>query len=1084
MSLTTVAAPIARSDEAEKLPPSRPERFQRSDFIAAGIVFFVTLVVYIATLAPNVTLEDSGELITGATKFGVPHPPGYPLWTMSGFLISHLLPFGGLAWRVNLLSALIGGAGNAIVTLIVCHSGRWLLQRWTEEALQPVVRPFAFYAGLLAGFTIGFSNVVWGQAVIAAVHGTLNALFVDLVLFFFYLWLIEPQKTNRLVYTVLVFSLGLTNHHTLIQIIPAILLAVFLLRAGKFWSVFLAVNFFSLTILVYLSWLAADPQLDLISDRMAVIILSMTTVVSLYYLKQFRARWFLGGVVVAALFFLYAHYVMGPNQFDTLRYTRGPFWQIGTLVHPGWLQITGSWGVFMLAFAALATGLLLTCSLDRRLIVGVFCAGWVGLTPYAYESFASSTNPPMNWGFASERAGFYYAVSRQQYPMSLPNLIKDTLGKALEVMPRGAQPDAGLDQSGYFHRLWLTFFYYGDNLQANLTVPLLVLALAILIYVRRCDRPQANWLLFLVFAWFFVGFMLQLIEPQEGFDFERNLQYKVFQIQSHCVLVILMGYGALAAMTFIQQEWPQVTSRTGPLGLGIPALFLSLLPFWSNVQSCNQAGHWFGYDFGADVIKPMEKNAVYFGGSDFGRFVPTYMVFVESQQDDGWKVEPGFDRRDVSVITQNALCDTFYCHYIRDQYDARFRPRPEQYTPFEKWLGRDAAYPKEPVTCMSESELSDCWAEFERRPEVAERIKRGEPVLRENTQDVFEVNGIVARQIFQKNKAKHAFYLEQSVAIPWMYPYLLPSGLIFKLNPEPMKSLPQAAIDADHKFWDNYTARLLADPGFRADDHATDTFGKLAAWHADLYHYRNLPKEEEYWLKLALKLCPQLQDSVANLSRLLSSQKRFDEAIAVVNQGELDDPRNETYGPLLDGLEIGKSLGDQEKKVRAQLGQTAKSPYDVALNLQLAQVLQDEGKFAELDQRLATIAGLTNWDNPGVAGVVEYYMNHSHDPDAAIAFLDARAKIDPKNSVMVYDLAAIHASLGHKAEALKFLGQAVSSGGGTNALMSAKIDPRFAGFQKDADFRAMVDRGMTNGPVAAPPVTAKSAPAVKHKKKK
>ena len=253
--------------------------------------------------------------------------------------------------------------------------------------------------------------------------------------------------------------------------------------------------------------------------------------------------------MVASLFFLYAHYVMGPNQFDTLRYTQGPFWLRGTLVHPGWLQITGSWGVFMLVFAALATGLLFTCSLDRRLIIGVFCAGWVGLTPYAYESFASSTHPPMNWGFASERAGFYYAVSRQQYPMSLPNLIKDTLGKALEVVPRTAQPDAAIGRAGYFHRLLLTFYYYGDNLQANLTVPLLVLTLAIFIYVRRCDEAQVNWLLFLVFAFFFVGFLLQLIEPQEGFDFERNLQYKVFHIQSHCVLVILMGYGALAAMT-------------------------------------------------------------------------------------------------------------------------------------------------------------------------------------------------------------------------------------------------------------------------------------------------------------------------------------------------------------------------------------------------------------------------------------------------------------------------------------------------------------------------------------------------------
>src|SRR5271154_1464878 len=246
MALTTVAATIQPDDSLSKLPPSRPERFLKSDFIAAAIVFVVTLGVYIATLAPNVTLEDSGELITAAAKFGVGHPPGYPLWTMSGFLLSHLLPFGGLAWRINLLCALFGAASNAILTLLVCHSGRWLLQRWTDPEHQAAVRPYVFYTGLLVGLVIGFSDVMWCQAVISAVHGTLNALFVNLVLLLFYLWMLEPKKTHRLVLAVFVFSLGLTNHHTLVQIIPAFLLGAYLVRAGKFWSVFLVVNLFSL----------------------------------------------------------------------------------------------------------------------------------------------------------------------------------------------------------------------------------------------------------------------------------------------------------------------------------------------------------------------------------------------------------------------------------------------------------------------------------------------------------------------------------------------------------------------------------------------------------------------------------------------------------------------------------------------------------------------------------------------------------------------------------------------------------------------------------------------------------------------
>src|ERR1700733_1090709 len=165
MSLTTIAAPVRPDETLIHLPPSRSERFLRSDFIAAAIVFFVTLGVYIATLAPTVTLEDSGELITAATKFGVPHPPGYPTWTMSGFLISHLVPFGSLAWRVNLQSAIFAAAANTVLTLLFCHSGRWLLQRWTEPEVQSKVRPYIFYTGILTGLVLGFSNVMWSQAV-------------------------------------------------------------------------------------------------------------------------------------------------------------------------------------------------------------------------------------------------------------------------------------------------------------------------------------------------------------------------------------------------------------------------------------------------------------------------------------------------------------------------------------------------------------------------------------------------------------------------------------------------------------------------------------------------------------------------------------------------------------------------------------------------------------------------------------------------------------------------------------------------------------------------------------------------------
>jgi Tfp pilus assembly protein PilF len=1069
MSLTTVASSVLPERHLD-LPPSQPETFQKSDLTAAAIVFVITTAVYIATLAPSVTLEDSGELITAATKFGVPHPPGYPLWTMSGFILSHLIPVGNLAWRINLQSALYGGIANALLTLLVCHSGRWLLQRWTDPAQQAAVRPYCFYAGMLAGLTLGFSDVMWSQATISAVHGTVNALFTIIIIMLLYFWMLAPEKIERLIITVFVFGLGLTHHHTLIQIIPAILVTAAILRAGVFWSVFIGVNLFSLSILVYLSWLSADPELHKISWDMSLLILSTTAVVAFFYTSNFRRPLFLAGALVAFLFFAYGNYVMGPSDQDTMRimHPGGQFWMYGNYVKPGWLQFTTRYHFYALFLAMLAIGLLCTSTLNRRIVIGMFAAGWVGLVPYAYEPFASGTHPPINWGYPKLRSGFYYAVSREQYPMSLPNLIKNTIGKAIGAVPPEEQNDSGLGHPNYLHRLWLTFYYYSDNLQKNFTVPLIFLTLSILLYIRRCDDRQTDWFIFLALAFFFIGFLLNLIEPPESFDFERNLQYKVFHLQSHCIFVLLMGYGALAAMVYLHENLPEVPARFGFLGFGGSSIFLALLPFWSNVDDSNKAAHWFGYEYGYRIMQPMDKNAVYYGGSDPGRFVPTFMAFVESQQDPRWKTTPGFDRRDVTVITQNALCDPIYCRYIREQYDPRFRPKT--FTPLEKWLGRDQAYPKIPVTTVDDEELAQCWAEF--RNLNAGRLKKGEPLIRRDTDDIFQINGIVAFEIFQKNKKDHTFYVEQSIPIPWMYPYLLPWGIIFKMNTEPIPPgpLPADAVKADYAYWDELSNDLLNDPHFRIDDDATLTFGKLAFWHSDLYRWRNMAAEEEHFLKLALLLSPQLGTAVNEYTRFLVQHDRYDEAINVVQQAQADDPRSDNYGDLLTYVVASKSFGQREKELRGQLAQ---APYDVKLNLDLARLLEDEGDFPGAYNSLRIAAGLTNWNREDMGDVVRYYMDEVHDPGAAIAFLEARVKIDPKASEVVYYLASLYASLGQNDSALKYLAQAASTGG-TNALISATVDSRFTGLRGDPRFELMLE---TNMPALTNPApNARAAP--------
>ena len=78
------------------------------------------------------------------------------------------------------------------------------------------------------------------------------------------------------------------------------------------------------------------------------------------------------------------------------------------------------------------------------------------------------------------------------------------------------------------------------------------------------------------------------------------------------------------------------------------------------------------------VYPEMARDAVVYGGTDPGRFCPTYMIFCESFIPHNCQPEQdqNFDRRDVYFITQNALADPTYLDYIRAQYN-----RSAQYDP-------------------------------------------------------------------------------------------------------------------------------------------------------------------------------------------------------------------------------------------------------------------------------------------------------------------------------------------------------------------------------------------------------------------
>jgi tetratricopeptide (TPR) repeat protein len=120
--------------------------------------------VYLATLSPAFPPDDSPETIAAAVTLGIQHPPGYPLPALVGRCADLALPLGGPAWRINLLSALLG-----VTVALLGAALAWRLAGALEHAPRSARRANAEpgargAAALFTGLSLGLGATLWQQA--------------------------------------------------------------------------------------------------------------------------------------------------------------------------------------------------------------------------------------------------------------------------------------------------------------------------------------------------------------------------------------------------------------------------------------------------------------------------------------------------------------------------------------------------------------------------------------------------------------------------------------------------------------------------------------------------------------------------------------------------------------------------------------------------------------------------------------------------------------------------------------------------------------------------------------------------------
>ncbi|HEU5467265.1 MAG TPA: DUF2723 domain-containing protein [Gemmatimonadales bacterium] len=195
------------------------DRDARPPYGIGALTALVVFGLYLLTLAPTVQYWDAPEYMAAAHGFGIPHPPGNPLFV----LLAHvwgLLPLAAdYGKRINLFAAFTSA----------CSAGLWFMI--TERWLQPivpvrVVRCIAAFTGTIAGAA---AFTVWNQSVVNEKVYTVSLLTITLVLWLAIRWSDQgpgARRDNFIVLIVYLLILTTANHQMGLLAGPAVLALV------------------------------------------------------------------------------------------------------------------------------------------------------------------------------------------------------------------------------------------------------------------------------------------------------------------------------------------------------------------------------------------------------------------------------------------------------------------------------------------------------------------------------------------------------------------------------------------------------------------------------------------------------------------------------------------------------------------------------------------------------------------------------------------------------------------------------------------------------------------------------------------
>ena len=210
-------SPAAKNPAVKPAPIKVPPLFRRIDWLVLVITFAIIWTAYLLTLAPEVTLEDSGELCTASFYAGIPHPPGYPFWTLYSWLWT-LVPFGNVAWRVELGESFAAAMGCGLVGFMVSRGSSMLIEGIEElrNTSRRWENAICIVTGVVAGLMLGFDGFLWKESVVINRISPFDTPWLLVVGLCLFRWIYAPHQRRYLYAGMFFFGLCATIHQTML----------------------------------------------------------------------------------------------------------------------------------------------------------------------------------------------------------------------------------------------------------------------------------------------------------------------------------------------------------------------------------------------------------------------------------------------------------------------------------------------------------------------------------------------------------------------------------------------------------------------------------------------------------------------------------------------------------------------------------------------------------------------------------------------------------------------------------------------------------------------------------------------------